>query len=285
MRCPACKTAFTVEQPAQTGPTFVFNEADTDQENPLPEATDANELSRVKPPPPPAAKAKITTSFSQPQQFVFKVAVQTLRGTACTITALDWANCHAKFTLPVVAGPPGEHDLFAIETPAGGCDVDISSKEPNGDGTYDSYYQALVREMGKYLMFAAPAPPPIVPPPPAPMFELPPARTPARRDRDYDDDDDDDDLDYRRRRYRERSGGSGLGVAGFVCGLVGTVLFCIPWLGGILGVLGVILGGVSMAQKKRKNGLGIAGFTLGIIACVLALLWVVAIADASRRRY
>jgi hypothetical protein len=76
------------------------------------------------------------------------------------------------------------------------------------------------------------------------------------------------------------SGANGLGVAGFVCGLLGLVFCWIPFVGAILAVLGIVLGGAGMAQARRTNnssGLGIAGLVLGIIALIPAAILTVAV--------
>ncbi len=76
------------------------------------------------------------------------------------------------------------------------------------------------------------------------------------------------------------SGTNGLGVAGFVCGLVGLIFFWIPFLGIILALLGVTMGGIGMQQAKRTNsapGLAIAGLVLGIVALIPAVVVLAAV--------
>src|SRR3954447_7251534 len=69
--------------------------------------------------------------------------------------------------------------------------------------------------------------------------------------------------------------GNGLGVAGFVTGLLGLIFCWVPWLGILLAVLGVAMGGTGIAQGKKKGapvGLAIAGLVLGIIALIPAII-------------
>jgi hypothetical protein len=71
---------------------------------------------------------------------------------------------------------------------------------------------------------------------------------------------------------------NGLGVAGFVTGLVGLVLCWVPWFGMLLGLVGIVLSGIGIAQGKKKGasiGLAIAGLVCGILA---VLVWIVLLA-------
>jgi len=64
-----------------------------------------------------------------------------------------------------------------------------------------------------------------------------------------------------------------MGVAAFVLGLIGLLICWIPyvgWLGLLMALLGMILGGVSAKQPKNK-GLGIAGAVLGTIGFLLGI--------------
>jgi hypothetical protein len=71
--------------------------------------------------------------------------------------------------------------------------------------------------------------------------------------------------------------GSGLGTAAFVLGIVAicatVVLFCFPFIGGLLGVVAIILGGIAMsqaAQNPKAASKGKTGLILGIASIVLA---------------
>jgi membrane protein insertase Oxa1/YidC/SpoIIIJ len=67
--------------------------------------------------------------------------------------------------------------------------------------------------------------------------------------------------------------GGGLATAAFVLGIVALcvsiVLFCIPPLGGLLGVLAIVLGVISMSQSGG-GGRGKTGLILGVIAVVIS---------------
>jgi hypothetical protein len=73
---------------------------------------------------------------------------------------------------------------------------------------------------------------------------------------------------------------NGIGTAGFVCGLLGLILFWIPIVGLVLGVLGVIMGGAGISAGNKygaRTGLAVAGLVLGIIALIPGLLIFVAV--------
>lgn len=87
---------------------------------------------------------------------------------------------------------------------------------------------------------------------------------------------------------RVQAKGNGLGIAGFVCGLVGLILSFVPfafWLGLILGVLGTVFGAIGWRRAAAdpevpSKGLSIAGTILGVLAVVVFVLWVALIASA-----
>lgn len=77
---------------------------------------------------------------------------------------------------------------------------------------------------------------------------------------------------------------NGVGTAGFVCGLVGLVLFWLPFVGLILSLLGAILGGAGMSSGRKtgaSTGLAVAGLVLGIVGLIPAVLIIVALAGSG----
>jgi hypothetical protein len=77
--------------------------------------------------------------------------------------------------------------------------------------------------------------------------------------------------------------GNGMGVAGFVTGLLGLLLFWIPVLGIVLALLGVCLGGAGISSGKRRGastGLAIAGLVLGLVALIPTILFMMALSGA-----
>ena len=82
--------------------------------------------------------------------------------------------------------------------------------------------------------------------------------------------------------------GNGLGVAGFVCGLIGAIFGLIPllfWISFPLGVLGLVFGGIGWRRARREperggKGLAVAGVILGALAIILAIIGIAIIDDA-----
>jgi membrane-bound ClpP family serine protease len=79
-------------------------------------------------------------------------------------------------------------------------------------------------------------------------------------------------------------GSSGLSMASFVLGIIAIVLtivlFCFPFLGGVLGLVAVILGAIAMSQSTPAaiagKGKAKTGLVLGIISILLAVGIIVA---------
>lgn len=68
-------------------------------------------------------------------------------------------------------------------------------------------------------------------------------------------------------------GSNGLAIAGFVCSLVGLLIFSV-----ILGPLGVIFGGVGLSRANngaRHRGLAIAAIVIGAIDLILGIVLIV----------
>jgi hypothetical protein len=82
--------------------------------------------------------------------------------------------------------------------------------------------------------------------------------------------------------------GNGLGVAGFVCGLVGALAGLIPLLFFIafpLGTLGVAFGFIGWRRAvhdplRGSKGLALAGLILGVVALGLAVVGIVIVDNA-----
>jgi len=76
---------------------------------------------------------------------------------------------------------------------------------------------------------------------------------------------------------------NGIGVAGFVCGLVGLVFSIIPILGILswpLVIIGIVLSGVGMNYanqgRAHNKGLAIAGLCVSVVGLFICILWVAA---------
>ena len=75
--------------------------------------------------------------------------------------------------------------------------------------------------------------------------------------------------------------GNGMAVAAMVLGIVGLVLFWVPFLGLICALLGAILGftGLSKANKLggKGKGMAIAGIVTGIVGTLIGAWYIYAI--------
>lgn len=69
---------------------------------------------------------------------------------------------------------------------------------------------------------------------------------------------------------------SGLSIASMVCGIVGLVLSCcVPYLPLILGIVGLVLGAISLRKQAGGKGMAIAGVVCSIITLIPAILMLV----------
>lgn len=70
---------------------------------------------------------------------------------------------------------------------------------------------------------------------------------------------------------------TGLGIAGMVLGIIGMVLFCIPYVGIPCALVGVILSGIQLSKIKNDpvnyGGKGMA--ITGLVLSIIALAWLV----------
>jgi hypothetical protein len=77
---------------------------------------------------------------------------------------------------------------------------------------------------------------------------------------------------------------NGIGVAGGVVGIVAAALFWIPYLGLILGIIAVSLGGVGLRHANRmggtSKGMSVTGIVCGTVAVVINVLFLIAIYSA-----
>lgn len=65
---------------------------------------------------------------------------------------------------------------------------------------------------------------------------------------------------------------NGLATAGMVVGIISVVLFWVPFLGIVLGILAISFGGVGVARANRgatNKGQAVAGLVLGIVCLAL----------------
>ena len=69
---------------------------------------------------------------------------------------------------------------------------------------------------------------------------------------------------------------SGLSIASMVCGIVGLVLSCcVPYLPLILGIVGLVLGAISLRKQAGGKGMAVAGIVCSIITLIPAILMLV----------
>ena len=73
-------------------------------------------------------------------------------------------------------------------------------------------------------------------------------------------------------------GGKGLSIASMVCGIVSLVFFCTGWFCIGCGLVGIVLGAVSLAKKSPGKGMAIAGLVCSIIGIALYVIVIVALA-------
>jgi hypothetical protein len=95
-------------------------------------------------------------------------------------------------------------------------------------------------------------------------------------------------MDERPRR-RRRQEGFGFGVAAVTLGIIGFIIAFVPCagivaipLGGLAFIVGII--GTVAPASGSDRGMAIAGLILGILCVVVALAWLVILADASTTR-
>lgn len=74
--------------------------------------------------------------------------------------------------------------------------------------------------------------------------------------------------------------GNGLAVTALVLGIIGLVLYWVPFLPYPLAILAIIFGAIG-AKKPIKKGLGITGIVTGTITIILKVIFWVVLIGAS----
>ena len=78
--------------------------------------------------------------------------------------------------------------------------------------------------------------------------------------------------------------GNGIGTAGGIVGIVAAALLWVPYVGAILGIIGVALGGVGLSRANRtggtSKGMSITGIVCGLVATVVNVIFIAAIYSA-----
>ncbi len=77
---------------------------------------------------------------------------------------------------------------------------------------------------------------------------------------------------------------NGIGTAGFVCGLIGVLLFWIPLVGVALSIVGLVLGIVGYANAgwtRAPSALALAGAILGGVGVFLFLIMAMVTASGA----
>lgn len=69
------------------------------------------------------------------------------------------------------------------------------------------------------------------------------------------------------------NGGKGLSIASLVLGIVSVIFSCCLWYIGLpCGIIGLVLGILSMKKKAPGKGMAIAGIILSAVALVLGII-------------
>ncbi len=84
------------------------------------------------------------------------------------------------------------------------------------------------------------------------------------------------ELNYKAPEHAGGGAGGGMGIASFVCAIVGLIVLAIP-----LGILAIIFGILGMQGNRPYRGLAKAGFIIGIIDVVVGLIVLIAIASLA----
>ena len=76
----------------------------------------------------------------------------------------------------------------------------------------------------------------------------------------------------------DQNQGNGMAVAGLVLGIIGLVLFFVPFICQILALLGIIFGALGMGKAKKiggkGNGMAVTGLVLGVLAMIISVAFI-----------
>jgi hypothetical protein len=250
VRCPSCRTTFRTDfpDPSAIQPS---NTISSKSHSRVEEAEDGGEIVSVGPP----RRATASATFPFPPLVVYEATAFAVRRAGAEVTEVDRANYHVKFVSPYGI----EHAAYVFPGPTGGSELDIRAAKPGGPSD-ELLYSRIAQELADYLkahashasLSAEKFPLPL---PPAPLPERP------------------------KRRPSETADGFAIGA--IVASAIGVAMFCIPIAAVPLGIVGIILSGISLSQPRSNRGLAISALVLGIVAVVISgLLFLALFANA-----
>jgi predicted Zn finger-like uncharacterized protein len=239
IRCAKCAHSFIVQQPSQ--PTIVQNAPEPE------EAKEDNQPVAAN-----MARAKMANKFEMNSGLVFRAVLQAIRSFNCDLKEVNHTMMSAKFLL-VSTTSETEHQLHVFYLSRKQSEIEISSIEPAPFNTFERFYEALIREIDKYLLFARDE-----------------ERLPKQPKQIED-------------AGSETGGSASMAVAGFVCSVLGFMTSCLTLIGISLGILGLIFS--ILGKKSRYDKLALAGIIVGSLAVVLSIIFILYFMDRSLSRH
>jgi hypothetical protein len=98
-------------------------------------------------------RAKSVAKFSKDADVVSQALVQSIRGFECDILEFDPKRGHVRFAFRV-QNAETQHDAYVFAL-GERCEVEIVSRELAADEkVFDQHYDAILAELGKYVLFA-----------------------------------------------------------------------------------------------------------------------------------